>query len=172
MAFPAAVDELLVTADDLRAEPGAPFHEDIVAAAAGRVRLAARWHIAPEVQQTLTIDGPGTQTITLPTLRVAAVLEVREEGRLIAADDYDWSAAGFIIRRTGLWTERPRGIVVTFRHGYGDCPEPLRPVVAEECRRILTNAEYVQDGDATPTSYPLSRESAAIVAAFVIENGP
>lgn len=172
MPIPAAVDEPLVSPDDLGAFPGAPFDDAVVAAAAGTVRFVARWHIAPSVTQTITLDGPGTATLHLPTLHLTAVTAVTENGTAVGVGSYDWSASGMLTKRTGLWTDRPRGITITLTHGYDECPPELLPVIAEQCRRELTNVEYRSDDEPVPVNDPLAPLNGGIMRAFIIESVP
>ena len=82
--------------------------EDRLAQAEAMVRAWCGWHIAPERDEVLTLDGPGGAHLTLPSLHVVDVASVVENGELLdpANGLYTWSAAG-IITKTGTPTGGP-----------------------------------------------------------------
>ena len=118
----------VISPDDSRV-PG------IVGGASQAVRTYCGWHIAPVISETLTVDGPGGSELTLPTLRVVAVREVRVEGVALAESDYDWSESGQIRLRCGEWPRRYRAVEVDVDHGF-DAPADVMQVV----QQVATNA--------------------------------
>jgi hypothetical protein len=116
----------------------------VVGQAQARVRSYCQWHVAPEITETVTLDGRGSKFLALPSLRVAEITSVTEEGTLLTTDDYDWSASGYIERRNGYWTERPRQIVVVFKHGFVDVPDDLIGVAAAWAARAATSPSGVR----------------------------
>ncbi|WP_410877364.1 hypothetical protein [Nocardia sp. A7] len=95
------------------------------------IRDYCGWHIAPSITQTLTLDGPGRRTLLLPSLYVTAITAVTEDGTAVPADQFDWSEKGMLRHRSGLWTDRWRGITVTLTHGYDQAPAGVIGVIAD-----------------------------------------
>lgn len=96
--------------------------------AQGQIRAYCRWHIAPAVAEVLTIDGPGTSFLGLPSALVTAISAVTEDGvALVVDDDFEWSAAGYVERN--CWTRKLRGVTVSLTHGYAVCPDDIKNVV-------------------------------------------
>lgn len=123
--------------------------DTIVAQAQGAIRRYCGWHIAPEVTETITLDGSGSKHLWLPSLHVTDVSEVTDLGDVVDTDDYDWSANGYIQRRSGCWTYRARQVTVTLTHGYSEIPPELVGVaVAVASRKLasLTGARREQAG--------------------------
>ncbi|WP_328660373.1 hypothetical protein [Nocardia salmonicida] len=95
------------------------------------IRDLCGWHIAPSITETLTLDGPGRRTLLLPSLYVTAITAVTEDGTAVPADQFDWSEKGMLRHRSGLWTDRWRGITVTLTHGYDQAPAGVIGVIAD-----------------------------------------
>jgi hypothetical protein len=103
--------------------------------AQGRIRRYCGWHIAPEVTETITLDGTGSSSLWLPSLYVTDIASITVEGVLESADNYDWSANGYVNARYGTWSCRPRQIVVELTHGYADIPDELVEVAVAMAAR-------------------------------------
>ena len=103
------------------------------------IRNYCGWHVWPERQETLTVDGEGGVVLTLPTLRVVEVDKVTENGTEADVDAYEWSASGDLKRVGGCWTTRWRGIAVELSHGYAVCP--FSALVASVAREIADAAK-------------------------------
>lgn len=106
----------------------------LIAQASKRVRKHCRWHIYPSLaNDSLTVDGSGTAVLDLPTLYVASVASVVENGvTLVAGTNYEWADYGCLFRIDGQeWTKKKRGVVVTLTHGFDTLPEDVEGVVAE-----------------------------------------
>lgn len=86
-------------------------------AAQQSVRSYCGWHIAPNLEQTITLDGDGTRTLLLPSLHVTGITSVLVEDKEIV-DDIDWSVKGIIQRRHGVFPEGLSSIKVKLKHGY------------------------------------------------------
>lgn len=104
-------------------------------AACSAVRGHCGWHVAPPVTETLTLDGPGGDVLHLPSQRVTAVASVISDGTAVA--NPEWSADG-MVRTSGRWSRKFRGVAVDLTHGYDECPEEvltvLRGMVAADGR--------------------------------------
>ena len=109
--------------------PEAPVGVDDVAWAStvAEVRAFCGWHIAPEVTETLTLDGPGGYILVLPTRRLVDLVSITDDGS--AVTDPEWSASGMV--RRYCWTRRFRGIFATVTHGHEDWPLDLLAVMQE-----------------------------------------
>lgn len=122
----------LVDPLDINDFPGAPFTEAAVDAAAASMRGTAQWHIAPEVTETVTVDGVSGQVLVLPTLKIVSVSEIRD-----VTDGGSEVITGWEIRRQSMLTRRqgwPCGIgsiEVDLTHGFASTPADLFPVAAE-----------------------------------------
>lgn len=90
------------------------------ASAVGAIRDYCGWHIAPEVEETLTVDGPGGHLLVLPTQHVVSVASITNDGTVVT--DPEWSASGLV---RGGWSSRFRGVVVTMKHGFEEWPAEL-----------------------------------------------
>lgn len=88
-----------------------------LAAAHGAVRRFCGWHVAPVIEETLTLDGSGGTDILLPSLRVMQLVSVLNDGTSVASQ-VDTSRAGILRLTSGTWTRRLGRVVVTLRHGY------------------------------------------------------
>jgi hypothetical protein len=99
---------------------------DAWSAAVASVRAYCGWHIAPEVTETLTVDGSGTSVQMLPTLRLVDLISITNAGSVVT--DPEWSTSGMV---RGCWTSRLRGVVAEMRHGFEEWPSDLVAVIAE-----------------------------------------
>lgn len=158
---------------------------DATARAEAEVRAYCGWHVAPARTDTLTLDGPGSLALLLPSLHVTAVTSVTEDGTLVAATDYQWSESG-VVRRTAhatswspwgapRWTDALRGLVITFTHGYTTWPLDVLSVVERLAARaveassgsmLLTQVggvSYATDDDGLPVTAALTRVDRAVL---------
>lgn len=111
--------------------------------AEGLVRTYCGWHIAPERDETLVLDGSGACVQTLPSLKVADVTAVTSDGVALDIATLDWSEAGLLRRCqhaaacTCRWSGRPRGVTVTLRHGHNRVPAEVSGVVRDIAQRAF-----------------------------------
>ncbi|TDT31104.1 hypothetical protein [Naumannella halotolerans] len=110
------------------------------------IRAYCGWHIAPEITETIVLDGSGNSVLSLPTLRVVSVGEVVNDGREVL--NPEWSSAGFI---RGCWTNKLRGVSVTFTHGYSECPAGIARLAA-----VLTELDKVPAGAQSQAAGPIN----------------
>ena len=126
----------LVQPADLDGFPGGPFTPAVVNAAAESVRIdAGGWHIAPLAHELIVLAGQRRRELLLPTRRIAEVLSVTVDGRVLAADEYLVHAGEGILERLG-WHWGSGKVVVDLIHGYESCPADLLAVVAERARNV------------------------------------
>ena len=125
----------LVSPSDLTGFPGAPFSDDVVDAAVASLRAYAGWHIAPSRTETLTVDSDGGDRLTLPSLHVTAVTEVRN---VYSADSpseitgFRWAKAGILALYCG-WPCGFQSVEVDLTHGYDTVPVELLASLAAAC---------------------------------------
>lgn len=69
----------------------------------------------------VTLDGPGSALLVLPTLRLVQLTSVVENGVTLNVADLHVSARGLVRKRSGArWSEHYGSIVVTMTHGFPD----------------------------------------------------
>lgn len=111
-------------------EPSSP--ED---AATRAIRDYCGWHVAPILEETLTLDGTGTDTVLLPSRRVVAISDVKVGDTSLDPSTYEWSLDGLLRCRRGCWPDRYRILTVELEHGFSD-DSVLSTVVASIVARI------------------------------------
>lgn len=118
-----------------------PRLADLLDGATAAVRRYCGWHVAPSFGETVVLDGPGGDVLTLPTLYLTALTSVVEAGVTLveydaatAVGDYEWSVLGNV-RRYGFWTDRYRGLSVTMTHGFDTAPD-----VAQIIMQVVSSA--------------------------------
>lgn len=116
------------------------------------VREYCGWHIAPEVDEEVTVDGSGCAVQMLPTLRLVNLISITNDGA--AVSNPEWSAAGFV---RGSWTCRLRGVTATMRHGYEDWPADLLGVLVE----LATDDQKARVSQVTNRAYQVSFDTDA-----------
>lgn len=98
----------------------APTPQDAARSAARRF---CGWHVTPIREgDEVTLDGPGSPLLVLPTLRLIELTAVVENGVALDVDtDLFVSARGLVRKRSGAFWSRDFGsIVVTMTHGFPD----------------------------------------------------
>lgn len=110
---------------DLPAATLALFADSTAAQAAINTTLAAArrycgWHVSPVLTDAeVTVDGPGGQVLSLPTLNLVSVDEVDDDGAIIGADDLRVSRLGLVRKRSGgCWSPEYGAITATITHGF------------------------------------------------------
>lgn len=96
-------------------------HDDppdgLLAAVSQLVRRFCGWHIAPVRVETFVLDGTGGEYLLLPTAHLVNVGAISNDGVSIDPLDAQWTQAG-VVKTTGRWTTKMRGIVITVTHGF------------------------------------------------------
>lgn len=101
------------------------------------VRNFCGWHIAPSRVATETVRSYLGTTLLLPSLHVAAVATVLEDGiELTVEDDYTWSEQGILTR--SYWANDV-DVVVTFTHGHAFPPAEVTAIVQAVAQRAIDN---------------------------------
>lgn len=150
-----------------------------VDAARKAVQRYCGWHVAPAVDETLTLDGPGSPLLVLPTLHVENLVALSEDGVEIDVDYLSWSHAGLVRKkvadwwviapRNGLWwTANYRGITVEIRHGYDDAEDFDRAVqmVADS---MVNRGLGIVEKQVDDVRYRWSDKDTAMTAGYLLE---
>lgn len=119
--------------------------DTLIEQAQSAIRSYCGWHIAPLIEDVeVVLDGRGTRHLWLPSLHVTAVSEITDETTTLTSEDYDWSASGYVERRNGYWSERPRQVRVTFSHGYEVVPPDLIGIAVARATRTASSPAGVR----------------------------
>ncbi|MFF0942695.1 hypothetical protein ACFYE2_00495 [Kocuria sp. CPCC 205300] len=142
----------LVSLADYRAAVNPPRHvtdaqlEQLLSAASAKVRRYCGWHIAPVVTDHVVVDGPGTNTVMLPTMRLLEVKVLTENGMDVPLADLEWSEDGYLRKYHGAaWTGRLRGLKATILHGHDDLPDLEQVVIDVVARASLIPTGITQE---------------------------
>ena len=123
---------------------------DNFAAAEAAVRKYCGWHIAPVIIEDVVLDGTGTRSLFVKSLRLVDVVAASVDGVPVDVSTLEWSEAGFL-RTSGVWPDRLRSVRLTIQHGFDEIPDVVAIV-----RAIAARA------DAAPTG--VVREQAGLVS--------
>lgn len=96
------------------------------------VRAWCRWHVAPVIEETLTLDTPEGAAMLLPSLRVVEVTACTLDGQDIL-DGLEWSADGMLRHR---FRRKFRALTITIKHGFE--AEEAAPLVDRIASRLTT----------------------------------
>lgn len=102
-------------------------------AALDAARRYCGWHVTPEQDDDVTLDGPGGPVLWLPTLRLITLSALTEDGENVDIDDLYISPLGQVAKQpvtnwTGYgsagtyWTSCLGGITATMTHGFDEAP--------------------------------------------------
>ena len=160
------------------------------ARAEATVRAHCGWHVAPVKDETITLDGPGTGALLLPSLHVVDVLTITEDGaELTPAIDYSWSVSGAVRRypeswrvdSQGRWTGNFRAVVVELTHGFDQWPLDVLAVIDRLVARAMSGAgvlsqvgavSFATGQDGLPLSDSLSTTDKAALGPYVLPFRP
>lgn len=131
----------LATVDELETHLGRDVDADQaqqwLELASGAVRAYCGWNLARE-ETTFYFEGTGTSLITLPTLELISVEEVRANGTAVDADTIVWSRQGQGHTAGSCWLRRTQ-YAVDVTHGYDPVPDLLRLVTLDLASRQVHN---------------------------------
>jgi hypothetical protein len=164
-----------------RLPAGAEETSRLLDAALVQVRRWCGWHVTPVAQTTVTIDGPGTLDLLLPTLALRELVSLTEDGVAVDVDNLEVSGRGLVRKRSRMpWTSTYGGITVTMSHGFDICPDFDAAVLAavdasslisgrgDMIRKRIDDVEYQWSGvGESSTGLPTGR-----LAAFRLESRP
>lgn len=123
---------------------------DWYAAALHAVRNHCGWHVAPVIEETLTLDGSGSSALLLPSNRVVSVRSITEDGKEVDLDSVGVSTSGILRKRGGYrWTRELGAVEVTLEHGHEQYDD-LQAVVEQVAARSETTGSGALSETAGP----------------------
>lgn len=127
--------EPLISVQEIEARlGGSGVTQAYVDGVSAAIRSYCGWHVAPVLEQTLTLDGNGGSVLNLPTLHVVSIDEVRVRGAAIA--EPEWSHDGTL---RGSWPDVYRSVEVDLHHGFESAAD--LQVVAMDALARAVNSE-------------------------------
>jgi hypothetical protein len=141
---------LVVSNDEDLASWQAGSQAFFLEAASYEVRKFCGWHISPTIPVTSLRCWFGSEgLIMLPSTHVTSVSEVSIDGQVMTADeDYFWDAPKPWIQRKRRFWPHDRFALISFAHGYDDCPPDVKAVIFEVMATAMelpaSNASRVQ----------------------------
>ncbi len=91
------------------------------------VRRYCGWHVTPvKTGDVITLDGPDSVLLPLPTMRLVTLISVVEDGVTLNLADLTPSATGRLLVKKAAprcWSANFRSIVVTMTHGFDSAPD-------------------------------------------------
>lgn len=114
--------------------------KDALAAALVAARRFCRWHVTPVKVDVITMDGPGSTLLALPTLQIptGGITSIVEDGVPVDLATLSISTMGKVRKNTGArWTSKYSGIVVTMSHGFAGAADFQRAVLSYADRASL-----------------------------------
>lgn len=82
-----------------------------VRSAQAAVRRYCRWHVAPSISETVTVDGYGGSALLIPSKHVTKLDKVTI-GERDVTDRVYFSQAGTLVLTGGYWPDLPESEVV------------------------------------------------------------
>lgn len=171
-----SVDDLIQFSGDRLADTDET--QRVLDAALTAVRNYCHWHVSPvRTDETLTVDGPNSRTLWLPTKNLLAVHSIIEDDTVVYSDSSGsttlepyWHTSGRIRKRSAAyWTWKPRAIDVTIDHGYTEAEAAdWRGVVLSVADRMSLSTGFVGAG-ATMTAGPYSIGAFSLDGLFTLE---
>jgi hypothetical protein len=116
--------------------------QTLIDQAIAEVRRFCGWHITPVVTEDVTVDGSGHNFVSLPSLHVTAVNSVTEDGTVLDAGSYEWSATGQLWR-PWPWSGHFRAIAANITHGFDEVPQDVRAIVLAVAARAQVSPDGV-----------------------------
>lgn len=164
-----------------RLDANDPGTADALAAALKAARRFCRWHVTGVRSEVLTLDGPGSPLLALPTQRMQALTLVSERSVVLPLDTLEWSKDGKVRKVTGeKWTRRYSGLVITLTHGWDDATDFHRAVLSYADRLSLETTggrrtkvgpfeyEKTQQGSSSPFTF----QEQSLLSQYRIEGSP
>lgn len=118
-----------------------PSEEDRLLQAEQAVRDYCGWHIAPPRTDTVTLAGPVSRRLMLPSLYVTDVVSVTVDGIVQVPDvDYTVHREGYIERRSGWRSWWAADLIeVVFTHGFEFPPASVTAAVQALAQNAIGN---------------------------------
>ena|SRR5215217_6164141 len=120
--------------------PLSGFEPQDVREASEAIRSYCGWHIAPAINETLTLRvDRGRGVVILPTLQLNSVASVTVDGTLWSASNYE-TYLGRMARIDLGRVVYPQRVVVVVNHGYTEAPADVIRVVKSLARSGATGS--------------------------------
>ncbi|MEV6074920.1 mobile element protein [Streptomyces sp. NPDC052069] len=106
--------------------------------ASRRFRGAVGHPVNLVVEDDVTLDGNGRESLLLPVWPTGEVHSVHLDGVLLEESGYQWSDAG-VLRRSGggRWPDRLRCVRVVYTHGWATIPEDIAEAVLDKAATMM-----------------------------------
>lgn len=117
---------------------------DDLAAAEAVVRKYCGWHVAPVIVEDLVLDGSGTHSLFVKSLRLVNVLSASVDGVALDVSTLEWSEAGFL-RVPGRFPDKLRSVRLTIEHGFDSAPDVVAIVRAIAARASASPTGVVRE---------------------------
>ena len=101
--------------------------------------------ISQILNDTLILDGTGTNFLLLPASPVNGIDSIEIDGEVLDSDNYKWSKKGWVKRIDGLFfPATPGSIEVIFNHGYATIPNDIVGVVLSLSSRAIDGSNNIK----------------------------
>lgn len=131
-------------APSLLSTPSADPAKDDLTAAEALVRKYCGWHIAPVIIEDLVLDGTGTSSLFIKSLRVVNVHSAEVSGTVLDPTTLEWSEAGYL-RTSGVWPDKLRAVKLKVEHGFDYVPDVAAIVRAIAARASASPTGVVRE---------------------------
>lgn len=161
MAEPTPDDVAQYTSDRLDAD--ADETQRLLSTGLTAARRLCGWHVTGvREDDEVTIDGPGSALLVLPTLRLVELAGVVEHGVALDVEtDLYVSTRGLVRKRSGArWSQHYSSITVTMTHGFDEAPDFNAAVLS-----FVDRSSYAADGGRRKAVGPFQYEPEAMAAA-------
>lgn len=136
--------EPLASVEDLEVYLGRPVSDIpqadmLLTVASGAVRAYCGWELSLQTSVTMYAEGAGTSLMTLPTLCLLRVNEVRADGQIVDPAEYPYKHS----RKGQIWGYWVCAVQYEFDidHGYDPVPDVLKLVTMDLASKHLANPE-------------------------------
>lgn len=131
-------------APSLLSTPSADPAQDDLTAAEAIVRKYCGWHIAPVIIEDMVLDGTGTASLFVKSLRVVNVRSAEVDGDVLDPLTLEWSEAGYL-RTSGVWPDKLRAVKLQVEHGFDTAPDVVAIIRAIAARASASPTGVVRE---------------------------
>lgn len=125
--------------------------QDVVDRALDRLRVYCRWHVFPELQDTVTLSTDGSASVLLPSLRVVEVTRVEVAGSTV--DNFGVDRDGRLRLTSGRFPDALGAVKVTMLHGHSeDELDAVRDVLLGMVERVIKLPHFIKSSSAGDVS--------------------
>ena len=117
--------------------------QDVIDRALDRLRVYCRWHVFPELQDTVTLSTDGSASALLPSLRVIEVTRVEVSGSVV--ENFGIDRDGRLRLTSGRFPDALGAVKVTMLHGYDeDELDAVRDVLLGMVERVISLPHFIK----------------------------